>query len=138
MPRPRAACGSFAAYKRHKRLHETVDAACAEAARRQAQDRRDAAAGESAEVLQLALARTPPPPEELDEVAELRKNLRLVTAALDSAPASSVVALSVRQQELVSAILRLQRGELEPSRSRLDDIVARRSRRQPPDGPRAL
>jgi hypothetical protein len=137
MPRPLAPCGTFSAYKRHCRLQEPVDAACAEAARVRSQERRDKATAESVAVLRLAVAAEPAVEDELDEIGELRENLRLVKAAMSTCPPGSAVALSIRRQELVRAIVGLEKAQ-DPAPSRLDELMARRSRRPAPDGPRPL
>jgi hypothetical protein len=129
MPRSLAACGTFSAYKRHCRRGELVDAACSEAARVRAQERRDATAAASVRAIHAALGDVPLAMEELDELEELRVNLRLVIAAQQTAPASSVAALSTRRQELVAAMIHLERARPDAAVSRLDELLERRSRR---------
>jgi Rad3-related DNA helicase len=127
MPRPRAACGTFSAYKRHKRLGETVDAACADAARKQQQDRRAEARTASAAVVQLAVA-AEPAPTGIDELDELRENLRIVRATMQDAPHNTIAALSKRRQELVAEIRRVERLT-KPEASALDQLANRRAAR---------
>lgn len=57
MPRPKAPCGTYPAYRRHLRLKETVDAAC-----REAQRAHDGKRSTSAEARQQRAMEQPPVP----------------------------------------------------------------------------
>lgn len=119
-------CGTFAAYNRHRRRHEPVDDACAQAARDQKNVRVDAKRDASAQVVQLTLASTPPTdPSPLDDALE---NLAIVKAAMASAPANAIAALSKRREELVASVERLKKAD-KPEESALDQLARRRAER---------
>lgn len=127
MARELAPCGSFTAYKRHLRRKESVDEACAQAARDQKNSRVDAARVESASRVSLALA-AEPAVDVLDELDEAKENLRAVKAAMSEAPANAVAALSKRREELVRRIVVLSKAN-EPEMSVFDQLRQRREER---------
>lgn len=122
-----AECGTFTAYKRHLRRGESVDEACAEAARGQKNARKDAERAESAALVALAVDDVQLPAE-MDELADARENLIIVRAAMAAAPANAVAGLSKRRQELVAEIRRLE-SVTAPGVSALDQLAQRRASR---------
>lgn len=128
MARPLAPCGTFSAYKRHKRNGESVDDACAQAARDQKNDRvaekRDAAA----EVIRLAIVEAPPTPTGINELEEARFNLSIVKATMESGVPTGMAALSKQYADLVALIKRLE-DQAKPEVSALDEIAKRRAER---------
>lgn len=128
MARMPAPCGTFTAYKRHKRNGDAIDSACAQAARDQVnvrnQDKRDIAN----EVVRLAIVDAPPDPESLDELEELRWNLTILKATMNAGVASGMAALSKQHADLVAAITRLEAAD-KPGVSVLDQIAQRRADR---------
>lgn len=128
MAKPLAPCGTFTAYKRHKRRGEPVDAAC-EAAMREQKNERTAAARKAAnEVVRLAVSEVGPPAEAIDELEKLRWNLAVLEAAMRSGAASGMAALSKQHAELVATIHRLETRE-KPGVSVLDQLAQRRAER---------
>lgn len=127
MARELRPCGTFAAYQRHLRDEEPPCAPCAEAARTQKNTRVNAARVESASRVALALA-AEPAPDVLDELDEARENLRAVKAAMTTAPANAVAALSKRREELVRRIVVLSKSN-EPEMSVFDQLRQRREER---------
>lgn len=123
-----APCGSFTAYKRHKRKGEPVDEACAQAARDQKNERADAKRDATAEVLRLAIADAPPEPEGVDELAEARLNLSIVRAAMQAGVPTGLAALSKQYADLVSLVKRLE-TQSNPEVSALDQLAQRRAER---------
>ena len=128
MGRPLAPCGSFSAYKRHKRNGEPVDDACAQAARDQKNDRKHAAREKAAAVVRLTVEVAPAPPACLDELERLLWNLQHVEAAMATGTTTSMAALSKQHVELVRAIHRLEKAD-EPKESKLDELARRRAER---------
>lgn len=127
MAREMQPCGTFAAYQRHKRNKEAPCDACAEAARLQASERRDLARSESIDRVVLALA-AEPIVEEIDELEDMRENLRMVRAAMGEAGARELAALSKRREELVRRIVVLSKSN-EPEESVFDQLRKRREER---------
>lgn len=123
-----APCGSFTAYKRHKRKGEPVDEACAQAAREQKNERAQAKRDESAEVLRLAIADGEPAEDLIDELAEARWNLAVVRAAMQAGVPTGLAAVSKRYEELVSLVKRLE-AQSRPEVSALDQLAQRRAER---------
>lgn len=123
-----APCGSFTAYKRHKRKGEPVDEACAQAARDQKNERVEAKRESTAEVLRLAIADAPPEPEGIDELAEARLNLSIVRAAMQAGVPTGLAALSKQYADLVSLVKRLE-TQSNPEVSALDQLAQRRAER---------
>jgi hypothetical protein len=121
-------CGTYAAYRRHLRNGEPVDASCAQAARDQKNVRAAAALNESAEIVALAVAGAPAV-DSVDELEEALENLRIVRAAMAEAPANSIAGLSKRREELVSRISKLQLAKV-PKVGVLDQLAARRKERR--------
>lgn len=121
-------CGTYAAYRRHLRSGEPVDAGCAQAARDQKNVRAVAGLVESAEVVALAVA-VEPVVDSVDELEECLENLRIVRAAMSEAPANSIAGLSKRREELVARIAKLQLAKV-PKVGVLDQLAARRAERR--------
>lgn len=128
MARSLAPCGTFTAYKRHKRLGEPVDELCAAAAREQKNERAAEKRAEANEVVRLAVADVEPEAEPVDELEKLRWNLAVLEAAMTSGAASGMAALSKQHAELVGLIHRLETRE-KPGVSVLDQLAQRRAAR---------
>lgn len=131
MAREPAACGTFTAYKRHKRNGEPVDEACAQAARDQANDRNTAAKLALSDAIRsnlLSLVPDASEPEPIDELAEARLNLSIVKAAMQAGVPTGMAALSKQYADLVSLVARLERLS-KPGVSALDELKHRRAER---------
>lgn len=128
MGRPLAECGTFSAYKRHKRNGDVVDDACAQAARDQKNGRVAARRDESAEVVRLAIVEAVPPEPGIDELEEARFNLSIVKATMESGVPTGMAALSKQYAELVSLVKRLE-TQAKPEVSALDQLAKRRAER---------
>ncbi|TAP45628.1 hypothetical protein [Arthrobacter sp. S39] len=141
MARELKPCGTPAAARRHRRRGEPVDEPCRQASRDEGTARTARRQEASARAVQLALVRIrgtesrpplPPADAPLDELAEARENLELVTAAMVASPPASMASLSKRRQELVTLICELQAKEekrRKPGASVLDQLAARRAQR---------
>jgi hypothetical protein len=123
-----APCGTFTAYKRHKRNGESVDDACAEAARVQKNVRVEAKRGETAEVVRLAIADAPPAPDAIDELEEARLNLSIVRATMVAGVPTGMAALSKQYADLVALVKRLE-TQTSSEVSALDQLANRRAER---------
>lgn len=123
-----AECGTFTAYKRHKRRGETVDEACAAAARAQKNDRMQERREAAVEVVRLAVADAVPAVEPVDPLAKLRWNLSILEATMTAGVPNGMAALSKQHAELVDAIARLE-GADKPGVSALDQLAQRRAAR---------
>jgi antitoxin (DNA-binding transcriptional repressor) of toxin-antitoxin stability system len=123
-----APCGTFTAYKRHKRNGEPVDEACAQAARDQKNARAEAKRDELAEVHRLAIVEAGPEPEGVDELAEARLNLSIVRAAMQAGVPTGLAALSKQYADLVALVKRLE-NQSRPEVSALDQLAQRRADR---------
>lgn len=128
MARPLAECGTFTAYKRHKRNGEPVDLACAQAARDQRSERVTAQKLEVAEVVKLAIVEAPAAPDGIDELAEARENLRIVKATMQAGVPTGMAALSKQYADLVALVRRLE-NQSKPGVSALDQLAQRRQER---------
>ena len=128
MARPLAECGTFTAYKRHKRNGEPVDLACAQAAREQRSDRVQAQRSEVAEIVKLAIVDAPAEAEGIDELAEARENLRIVKATMQAGVPTGMAALSKQYADLVALVRRLE-NQSKPGVSALDQLAQRRQER---------
>ena len=128
MARPLAECGTFTAYKRHKRNGEPVDEACAQAARDQKNVRAEAKRAVTAEVVHLAITDAPPEPEGIDELAEARENLSIVKATMRAGVPTGMAALSKQYADLVALVKRLE-NQSKPEVSALDQLAQRRKER---------
>lgn len=128
MARSLAECGTFTAYKRHKRNGESVDGACAQAARDQKNVRVRVRRAETAEVVRLAIVDAPPEPEGVDELAEARLNLSIVRATMLAGVPTGMAALSKQYADLVALVRRLE-NRLKPEVSALDQLANRRAER---------
>lgn len=127
----KAECGTFTAYKRHKRNHEPVDEACAAAAREQKNARRESERQEAAERARGAAEAVPDRSPLLIVLEEIQKILR---AQMLEAPPQSVAAIA-RELRNVSAEIASLDGESRPTASTqsgggVDDLAHRRAERQ--------
>ncbi len=127
----RAPCGTFTAYKRHKRNGEEVDEACAQAARDQRNERSAAKRAESAMSVQAAV-KSAPPMEDVDPLEEALDNLRIVRAVLrdEGTPANTVAALTKRRDDLVDRIQKLREAQAPVEVSVVDELTNRRRDRR--------
>lgn len=116
---PKAPCGTFEAYKRHKRNKESVDPAC-----QQAQiDHHMFGHEKQGAKLNEALQNT----EDIADLSALddaRANLKIVTVAMEQAPPSSIAMLSKRRQELVDFIVKMDTEK----EKNLDDLLNDKSK----------
>jgi hypothetical protein len=121
-------CGTFAAYLRHKRRSESVDDACAMAARDQWNNRSPTTRQGSLQTARLAV--TPEPLVVAGEVDDARQNLRIIQTAMSDAPTRELAGLSKRRQELVALIHRLEdTGRV--GVSVFEQLAKRRANRRP-------
>lgn len=123
-----AECGTFTAYKRHKRNGEAVDELCAAAAREQKNARVEAKREAASEVVRLAVQEADPSPASLDELAKLRWNLSILEATMTAGVPNGMAALSKQHVDLVAAIARLENAS-KPEVSALDQLAQRRAAR---------
>lgn len=128
MAKKLAECGTFTAYKRHKRNHEDVDDACAQAARDQKNVRVEAKRAEVAEVVHLAILDAPAEEPGIDELAEARLNLSIVRATMQAGVPTGMAALSKQYADLVALVKRLETAD-KPGVSALDQLANRRAER---------
>lgn len=131
MARPLAPCGSFTAYKRHKRNDEPVDEACAQAARDQKNDRKAKADGERAAAVRAHLAAVPDvdgTTRAIDELDEAYDTLEWIKAQMDSGVTQGAAALAKQRMEIVGLIKRLENVS-KPEVSALDEIARKRAER---------
>ena len=128
MARPLAECGTFSAYKRHKRNGEPVDGACAQAARDQKNVRVRVKRAVVAEVVRLAIVDAPLEPAGVDELAEARFNLSIVRATMQAGVPTGMAALSKQYADLVALVRRLE-NQSNPEVSALDQLAHRRAER---------
>jgi hypothetical protein len=128
MARELEPCGTPAAYRRHKRKGEPVDEACAEAGRTQKNARKDAERASSGAAVALA-AEAEPILDDVDPLTEALDNLRIIRAALGSAPPhNTVAALTKRRDELVDRIVEIKASK--PEVSVLDELTRQREARR--------
>ena len=134
MGRPLAECGTFTAYKRHKRNGEPVDDACAQAARDQANERNAGKRASGAEKVRVALAVLPEPEPEsepvagVDELAEAYETLNWIKALMAAGTQQGAAALAKQRLEVVALIKRLE-GAAKPKESMLDELARKRAER---------
>jgi hypothetical protein len=129
MVRPLAECGSFTAYKRHKRNGEPVDEACAQAARDQKNVRVSAARDEVSNVVRLAIVNAPAVADSIDELDKARWNLRIVEATMEAGVPTGMAALSKQHADLVALIRRLE-AAASPEVTALDRFAQRIAERR--------
>ena len=129
MPRELKPCGTAAAYRRHVRRGEPVDEACAQAARDQKNGRVAERRGAVAELVMLAVVDAPTgdEPKLIDELAEARDTLAMLTAAM-KAGAPGMAAMAKERTALVERIKRLESAG-KPKGSKLDELANRRAAR---------
>ena len=128
MARPLADCGTFSAYKRHRRNGEAVDELCAKAARDQKNVRAGAKRDATAKVVHLAIVNAPPEEPGIDELAEARINLSIVRATMQAGVPTGMAALSKQYADLVALVKRLENAA-KPEVSALDQLANRRAER---------
>ena len=134
MARPLAECGTFTAYKRHKRNGEPVDDACAQAARDQANERNAGKRVSEAEKVRAALAVLPEPEPAsepvagVDELAEAYETLNWIKALMAAGTQQGAAALAKQRLEVVALIKRLE-GAAKPKESMLDELARKRAER---------
>lgn len=122
-----APCGTFTAYKRHKRNGEPVDDDCREAARVESNEGSAREAEKRVESAKLTLAEKPVE-ESVDELVKLRWNLRILEAAMEAGMPSGLAAASRQHMDLVAKIKKLEAAN-EPKGGVMDDIARRRKAR---------
>lgn len=135
MPRPKAPCGTYSAYKRHLRDGSTVDAACAAArddrTKQVADDRR--AAKRAPRVLSIVPDPVEPDPERLERAEVLREGLSTVRAAIrvvsQSEPAR-LAPLLKEQREIARELAEIDASEGAKSESLASQLAAARAARQ--------
>jgi hypothetical protein len=128
MSRVLEACGTPAAYRRHKRKGEPVDEACAQAARDQKNVRKDVAQATAGAAVAVAFE-SEPGVDDLDPLEEARDNLRIIRAALRSGPPpNTVAALTKRRDEAVDRIRQIMAET--PEVSAFDQLAAKRAARR--------
>lgn len=130
MGRPLAACGTFSAYKRHKRNGEPVDDACAQAARDQANERNAGKRVSGAEKVKAALAVLPESESVagVDELAEAYETLNWIKALMAAGTQQGAAALAKQRLDVVALIKRLE-GAAKPKESMLDELARKRAER---------
>ena len=102
MPRAKAPCGTYSAYKRHKRDDEPVDEACRQASiERSREQTASRKAAESPHVPQHGIE-APPPGKSRQE--SLEWNLRLIEAAMVDVEPAKLAPLSKRHSELLAEL----------------------------------
>lgn len=119
-------CGTYAAYRRHKRNGEPVDDACAQAGRDQKNGRVEARRDTEREVIAETVSSITPPPT-IDPLEDAIENYRFVVAAMEAGDVRSIGTLSKRRQELVELINELQGATTEVSLA--DELAAARRQR---------
>jgi len=128
MGRQLAECGTFTAYKRHKRNDEVVDDACAQAARDQKNPRAAAKRDATAEIVHLAIVGASPEEPGIDELEKARWNLGIVEVTMESGVPTGMAALSKQHADLVALIRRLE-AAVSPEVRALDQLANRRAER---------
>lgn len=128
MTRQLSPCGTWAAYKRHRRNGEEACAACKAAARDQQRQRVAKRTAEVAEVVKLAVVALPEV-DPVDELERARKNLRFVEGLMEAGVRSGAAALSRQHMDLVAHIARLEASAGGKRVSVLDELARRRADR---------
>lgn len=116
MPRPPAPCGTFAAYRRHKRKGEPVDDACQQACNDEQAERR--AKKRDASRVQVDAAA---PAEVLDE---LRAMYRVLKQHMLEAPPQSIAAIVRQADATLTRIKELEGADEKKSGGLLDGDFA--------------
>lgn len=123
-PKELAPCGTYEAYKRHKRKKEPIDPPCQQA---QVDYYIMSGAKQGAKLnedLQNA--------DDIADVSALddaRENLKIVIVAMQSAPPSAIAMLSKRRQELVEFITKMDTEK----EKNLDDLLNDKSKSRTTD-----
>jgi hypothetical protein len=111
MPRAKAPCGTYSAYKRHKSAGEPVDDACQQASVQR--HREDTAARQSGEPRAASSRPVIPASRTKTRQESLEWNLALVEAAMTEADSTKLAPLSKRHSELLAELASLGGGEKE-------------------------
>lgn len=119
-------CGTMAAYRRHRRNNETPCDDCKRAEREAKAAQRAEERAETAREMVTAI-QADPDPGKVDPLEDARRNLRIVQAAMDAAPAAAIAPLSKRRQELVFLIHEMSNATTE--RTLADELASARARR---------
>lgn len=128
----KAECGTFTAYKRHKRNGEPVDEACAQAARDQRGERRAAEREVAAAKAQVAAESVPDMSPRLDVLYELQRQLQ---AHMLEAPPQSVAGIAAQLRGVAAEVESLTGADQKAKQSSqdgggVDDLARRRAERQ--------
>lgn len=140
MGRRLAECGTWSAYKRHKRRGEEPCEPCKEAARKQSRSQRDRLAqikfqgyeGETvpiSQILAYGQSMVVDIPATEDPLESARWRLHRVRAALQVASPRDVAALAKAEQEVMAEVERLTAQNQPKKRSALDELASRRASR---------
>lgn len=132
MARPLAPCGTFSAYKRHKRNGEAVDDECRRAAEETATERREVSRGAANAAVRSAIplvAPTSPARARIDELAEAHATLDWIKAQMDAGVAQGAASLAKQRMEIVALIKRLEETSKPAEVSALDQLAQRRKDR---------
>ena len=124
-----APCGTFTAYKRHKRNGEPVDDACAQAARDQKNARKDAERAAAAATVPRPANPEPDAMTRLDVLYALRKRL---FNHIDEAAPQNVAPIAGQLRAVASEIADLVGESAEPvdtPESIFDELAQKRSKR---------
>jgi len=145
VPRPKAPCGTYSAYKRHLREKTPVDDACAAARDARTEDaaQKRRAAKSEPRILSIVTAapKSPPAPpadpdpdpEELTQVQILREGLAAVRAAITvvrSNDPARLAPLLKEQREIARELAQLGTAEGAKSESLASQLAAARAARQ--------
>lgn len=104
MPRPPAPCGTISAAKRHRRKHEELDEACAQAERDEKNQREAKKRQEAADAAHDALPPAIAPSDAVDREEILRESLRVLRSHLLLCPPQSVAGITKAIRDTVEAI----------------------------------
>lgn len=102
MPRAKAPCGTYSAYKRHLRDGEPVDPACRQASVERSREQTRSRA-ESAPPVPVAVREAPPVAAKTRQES-LEWNLRLIESAMVEVDPTKLAPLSKRHSELLAEL----------------------------------
>lgn len=128
----KAECGTFTAYKRHKRNGEPIDEACAQAARDQRGERRAAEREAAAAKAQVAAEGISEMSPRLDVLYELQRQLQ---AHMLEAPPQSIAGIAGQLRGVAAEIESLTGADKKTKQSSqdgggVDELTRRRDERQ--------
>ena len=140
MPRAKAACGSYTAYKRHLREHEPIDDACREAQKLHDGTRSTSSPNRAKRQDEKAALPPVPPPaptpmteeghvSRLEVLKELLEEQRKLLPALRQSDPSRAYLLMREQRETVREIAELQGNGQVKGVTLADQLAEARSRR---------